>query len=90
MPSAKVTSKGQITIPQEVRERLGVSEGDRVEFVYLDDGGFALKPATRSIKDLKGIIPLRRRRPVTLAEMDDAIAAGAAKGSKPGRRVKKK
>jgi len=90
MPSAKVTSKGQITIPQEIRERMGVSEGDRVEFVYLDDGGFALKPATRSIKELKGIIPLRRRRPVTLEEMDDAIAAGAARGIRVRRRPTKK
>ena len=89
MPSAKLTSKGQITIPQEVRERMGVSEGDRVDFVYLDDGGFALKPATRSIKDLEGIIPLRRR-PATLAEMDAAIAEGAARGIKVGRRGTKK
>ena len=89
MPSAKLTSKGQITIPQEVRERMGVSEGDRVDFVYLDDGGFALKPATRSIEELKGIVPLQRK-PATLSEMDAAIAAGAAKGVKLGRRPKKK
>jgi len=31
--TAKVTSKGQITLPKAVRQRLGVSDGDEVEFV---------------------------------------------------------
>lgn len=89
MPSAKITSKGQVTIPQEVRKAMGVSEGDRVEFVHTQGGGFVLKRATRSIKDLKGIIPLRRK-PATLKEMQEAIVAGAGKGIKVGRRTDKK
>ena len=32
-PSSSISSKGQVTIPQEVRLRLGLQEGDRVEFV---------------------------------------------------------
>ncbi len=32
-PSSRISSKGQVTIPQEVRLRLGLQEGDRVEFV---------------------------------------------------------
>lgn len=87
MASAKITSKGQITIPQEVRRAMGVSEGDRVEFVTDDEGGFALKAASSPIKALKGIIPLRRG-PATLDEMREAIIAGATRGRK--RRASKK
>lgn len=49
MSTATVTSKGQITIPLSVRQRLGVDTGDRVEFVELDDGGFAIKPAISDV-----------------------------------------
>lgn len=41
---ATLTSKGQITIPQEVRQRLGLRQGDQVEFVT-DQGQIILKPA---------------------------------------------
>lgn len=81
MPSAKVTSKGQITIPQEVRKAMGVSAGNRIDFVRMDDGKFLMIPVTGSIKALKGIIP-RPKRPVTLEEMQEAIIAGATAGYK--------
>lgn len=41
---ATLTSKGQITIPQEVRQRLGLRQGDQVEFVA-ERGQIILKPA---------------------------------------------
>ncbi|MES1156185.1 MAG: AbrB/MazE/SpoVT family DNA-binding domain-containing protein [Alphaproteobacteria bacterium] len=88
MASAKLTSKGQITIPQEVRQRMGVSAGDRIDFVQMEDGAFAMKPATQSVRELRGIIPLRRK-PATLEEMQAAVVAGATKGLTP-RRAKKK
>jgi antitoxin PrlF len=77
MTAATVTSKGQLTIPKDVREALGIGPGDRVEFVQMADGNFAVMPATKSIKRLKGIIP-KPRTPVSLEDMDDAIVAGAA------------
>ena len=43
--SSTISSKGQITIPAEIRHRLGVKEGDRVEFV-VDNGRTILQPAT--------------------------------------------
>jgi antitoxin PrlF len=36
-PSSTISSKGQVTVPVEVRRRLGVKEGDRVEFVFEND-----------------------------------------------------
>jgi len=36
-PSSTISSKGQITVPLEIRRRLGLKEGDRVEFVVAED-----------------------------------------------------
>ncbi|HEY5225044.1 MAG TPA: AbrB/MazE/SpoVT family DNA-binding domain-containing protein [Microbacteriaceae bacterium] len=76
MPAATVTSKGQITIPIDVRHKLGLDVGDRVQFVELDDGGYQLVPATASISALKGIVP-SHGKVVTLDEMDEAIASAS-------------
>jgi len=43
-PSSTISSKGQITVPIEIRRRLGVKQGDRVEFV-IDNGLTILRPA---------------------------------------------
>ena len=78
MPTATVTSKGQITIPAEVRAELGVSAGDRVEFVDIGKGQFAIVAATVSVRQLKGMFRGRRRKPVSIEEMNAAIARRAA------------
>ena len=76
MATATITSKGQVTIPREVRATLGVSAGDRLDFVRLEDGNYAIVPASHSIRSLKGVIP-RPQNPVSLEEMEAAIEAGA-------------
>lgn len=76
MTAATLTSKGQLTLPKDVRVAMGVGPGDRVDFVRMEDGNFAVLPATHSVKSLKGIIA-RPRKPVSLSEMDKAIARGA-------------
>jgi len=75
---AKITSKGQITIPVKVRTAMGVVPGDRLEFVEQDKGRFVIIPATRSIRELKGMLRVKRARPVTIEEMNAAIAKAAA------------
>ncbi len=76
MPTATITSKGQVTLPRAVRADLGVSAGDRLDFVRLDDGNYAIVPASHSIRALKGVI-VRPEKPVSLEEMEAAIEAGA-------------
>ncbi len=52
---ASITSKGQITLPKDVRERLGVGEHDRVAFVLEDDGTIRLtKPTYPTVASLAG------------------------------------
>jgi AbrB family looped-hinge helix DNA binding protein len=74
MATATVTSKGQITIPAKVRSKLGIETGDRIEFVDIGQGQFAIVAATRSIKELKGIFRGRRKKPVSIEEMNRAVA----------------
>jgi AbrB family looped-hinge helix DNA binding protein len=74
--TATVTAKGQLTIPKEVRIALGLEPGDRVNFVRMEDGNYAVMPATHSVKQLKGLIP-KPKKPVSLADMDRAIAREA-------------
>ena len=73
MPSATLTSKGQITIPIEVRTALGVSLGDRIDFIEVEKGRFLIVPATCSVRELQGIIP-KPNRAVSIEEMNGAIA----------------
>lgn len=76
MATATVTSKGQVTLPKEVRSALGVSAGDRLDFVRLEDGAYAIVPASHSVRALKGVLPPRAEA-VSLKAMDAAIEAGA-------------
>lgn len=72
MATATITSKGQVTLPKSVRDKLGVEAGHRVEFIETD-AGFLVKPATRDIRMLKGVLP-KPRRPVTLEAMNRALS----------------
>ena len=73
MPTATVTSKGQITIPKAVRESLGVETGDRVEFVEVEKGVYNVVAATRDVRELKGIIA-KPVKPVSVEDMKRAVA----------------
>lgn len=74
MPSATLTSKGQLTVPIQVRNAMGVEAGDRIEFVEIEKGHFEIMAATRSLKELNGLFKGRRQKPATIEEMDEAIA----------------
>ena len=72
MPTAVVTTKGQITIPKPVRDDLGVETGDRIEFVQLEKGVYTVVAATRDVRDLKGMIP-KPAKPVSVQDMNRAV-----------------
>ena len=84
MPSSVVTSKGQITIPVEVRQRLGLETGHRVDFVEIDSGQFALVAATVDLKSLRGMVA-KPPKPVSIEDMNRSIRERAAGGRAPGR-----
>jgi AbrB family looped-hinge helix DNA binding protein len=78
-----ITVKGQATIPKAIREHLGLKPGDRVKFFVHPDGSVVLLPKAPTAA-LRGIVKARRR--VTLADMNAAVAAGAAGNGRRGRR----
>lgn len=78
MPKATLTSKGQITLPKEVRERLGVEAGDRLEFVEQERGVYKVVAATKDVRHLKGLIA-KPPRPVSVAQMKAAIRRSRAR-----------
>ena len=78
MSTATVTSKGQITIPKSIRERLNIQAGDRVNFFVDNDDIVTFLPAKTDIRELKGIIP-KPRIPVTIEDMSRAIKDGGSK-----------
>lgn len=77
MSTSTITSKGQITLPRDVRQALGLGVGDKVDFVEAE-GGFKIVPLRKDVRGLKGKFAGRVKRPVTIQEMDDAIARSAA------------
>lgn len=78
MAAATLTSKGQITIPLQVRAALGLEPGDRVEFVETEKGEFVIIPANRSVRELDGMFKGRQKKPVSIEEMNAAIARRAS------------
>jgi len=78
LATATMTSKGQVTIPKPFRAALGLDSGDRIEFVELEKGQFAIIAATRSVQELKGLFRGKRSKPVSIEEMNAAIARRAS------------
>ena len=74
MALATMTSKGQVTIPKEVRERLKLEAGVRLNFVVRSDGEVLLKPARIDIRELGGILSRKGRRAVSIEAMDAGVA----------------
>ncbi|MBH2008938.1 MAG: AbrB/MazE/SpoVT family DNA-binding domain-containing protein [Xanthomonadaceae bacterium] len=77
MTTATVSSKGQITIPAEVRHALQVDTGDRIEFVEIEPGRYEFVVANQSVTELKGMFG-KATRTVCIEEMNSAIAAQGA------------
>ncbi len=73
MPTATLTSKGQVTIPKEIRDRLRLETGQRLDFDIDKNGKLSVVPRNRDIRSLMGIIKSKRKTPVTVEEMNQAI-----------------
>ncbi len=78
MSTATVTSKGQITIPVEIRTKLDLQTGDRVDFVIDESGRVSFLPVTKNIVSLKGIIA----KPDKSVSIEDMKATVRARGGK--------
>ncbi len=72
MVLATITSKGQTTIPKEIRDYLHLREGDEIAF-FIHDGQVTIKPMTGDVRELKGLLKKYASKPATVEEMNQAI-----------------
>jgi AbrB family looped-hinge helix DNA binding protein len=77
MSTATMTSKGQTTIPKDIREKLGLKPGDRIHFVTLPDGTVRLLAQNLPITALKGMLR-KPKRALTVEDMNEAIGKAVA------------
>ncbi len=73
MSEARLSSKGQITIPLDIRERLKLKLGDKLRFRITDNGQVVLEAAKYHVAELYGLLQRKGKKPVSVAAMDMAI-----------------
>ncbi len=78
MTTATITSKGQITIPVDIRSALNLEAGDRIDFVIDESGKVIFMPITRDVSSLKGIIA-RPDNPVSIEDMATTVKVRGGK-----------
>ena len=83
MARTTLTSKGQITLPKEIREQLGLKAGVKFDCYVDRDGYVVLVPLTVKLEDLIGILPYRGP-PKTVEEINQAIVQAAVERAKRG------
>lgn len=76
MPSSTLTTKGQTTLPKEVRDQLHLQPGDRIEYT-VEGGRVYLSPATMTLDELCAILP----PPLKAASIEDMRAAIRRRGA---------
>jgi antitoxin PrlF len=76
MPRAKLTSKGQVTIPKAIRDQLGLEPGVALRFSVDPSGRIVVTPLTLGIEDLIGILP-KPRKALTLEEIEEVTGEAA-------------
>lgn len=74
MTVATLTSKGQTTIPKEIREKLGLKPGTKLHFNLMPDGTISVRAKTGTIMDLAGILHRPGMKAATIEEMNEAVA----------------
>lgn len=67
--AATLTSKGQTTIPKEIRDGLGMKPGDRISFTLMPDGTVIMRVKRKSVMELAGVLHKKGRKPVPIHEL---------------------
>lgn len=73
MALATITTKGQVTIPKSVRDSLMLSAGDKIEFIITDKREALIRPISKKVDEVFGILHKPGRKAVSVEEMDAKI-----------------
>ena len=89
---ATMTSKGQITLPKEIRDRLGLDAGSMLDFQVLSDNTITARPIKSDARRIRGLLKSPHAAPLTVAQMDEGVSrhlrekhAPRPRGQKPSR-----
>ena len=82
---ATLTSKGQVTLPKEIRDRLGLDAGSTLDFQLLPDNTIAVRAVKPDARRVRGLLKSPHAKPLSIEQMDEGIAQHVAgKAGKPG------
>ena len=73
MALATITTKGQVTIPKSVRDSLMLSTGDKIEFVVTDKREAIIRPISKKVDEVFGLLHKPGRKTVSVEKMDATI-----------------
>ncbi len=71
---ATLTSKGQVTLPKEIRDRLGLDAGSMLDFQVLEDNTITARQVQPDARRIRGLLKSPHAKPPTLAQMDEAVS----------------
>ena len=78
MPTATITTKGQTTVPKEIRDFLQLNPGDQIDFIIESDGRVVIQPTNIRVQELKGILHRKGMKSISLEAMNAAVRKRAA------------
>jgi antitoxin PrlF len=73
MAIATLTTKGQVTIPKEIRESLQLRTGDKIEIIVTEKREAIIRPISKKVDDIFGKLHKPGRKTISLEAMDEAI-----------------
>lgn len=73
MASSTITTKGQITIPKAIRDALMLNAGDKIEFVVTDKREALIRPISKKVDEVFGILRNPNQKKVSVEDMNEAI-----------------
>ncbi len=75
---ATITSKGQVTVPKNIRDQLNITAGTQLDFTLNNDGTISVRPLNRTALSIVGILKRPGQKAVTIEQMNDTIAEAAS------------
>ena len=86
---AKLTSKGQITLPKEIRDRLGLDAGSMLDFQVLEDNTITARQVKPDARRIRGLLKSPHAIPLTVEQMDEAVSRHLRDRHAPARNGRK-
>ena len=75
-----VTTKGQVTIPKDIRESMAIGAGDKIEFIINAQNDVVIKPITKKAIDVFGqLSQYKKDKPLSIEEMNEEITTQCKK-----------